>query len=157
MANLIPHEIRQKVLAYLQKQPLEPANIIEVGQALAISKTVATTAAEELEKQGLVKVTRITSKVLVKLTEKGMPNETALPQPKPETVKPPALKGVNPQPKAVKPKRNKPFTPNPTKGYQVANGKVKIFLDRKASSRTLTLTLEDLKELIRAAEKAQAV
>lgn len=41
-------------------------------------------------------------------------------------------------------KRNRPFTPNPLMGYQVEKGKVKIFLNRRASSKTLTLTKEDL-------------
>lgn len=52
-------------------------------------------------------------------------------------------------------KRNKPFTPNPTVGYRVEKGKVLVFLDRKASSKTLTLTVQDLKELITAVEKSQ--
>lgn len=55
----------------------------------------------------------------------------------------------------IKKKPNKPFTPNPTRGYEVKPGKVKIFLDRKASSHTLTLTVDDLKELVRAVEKSQ--
>lgn len=50
-------------------------------------------------------------------------------------------------------KRNKPFTPNPTTGYQVMAGKVKIFLDRRASSKTLTLSIEDLEELVNAVKK----
>lgn len=50
-------------------------------------------------------------------------------------------------------KRNPPFTPNPLMGYQVQKGKVKLFLDRRASSKTLTLTLDDLKELVMATEK----
>lgn len=53
-------------------------------------------------------------------------------------------------------KRNKPFTPNPTTGYQVMAGKVKIFLDRKASSKTLTLSIEDLEELVNAVRKGVA-
>lgn len=50
-------------------------------------------------------------------------------------------------------KRNKPFTPNPLMGYQVEKGKVKIFLNRHASSKTLTLTKEDLAELVNAVNK----
>lgn len=50
-------------------------------------------------------------------------------------------------------KRNKPFTPNPLMGYQVAKGKVKIFLNRKATSKTLTLTVDDLEELVNAVKK----
>lgn len=48
----------------------------------------------------------------------------------------------------------KPFTPNPTRGYEVQPGKVKIFLDRRATSRTLTLSIDDLRELVKAVEKA---
>ena len=54
--------------------------------------------------------------------------------------------------KIVKP-RNKPFTPNPTNGYQVVGNKVKIFLNRKACSKTLTLTVDDLQELVNAVRK----
>lgn len=61
-----------------------------------------------------------------------------------------------PQESASKPK-NKPFTPNPTRGYEVQKGKVKIFLDRKASSKVLTLGINDLRELLRAVEKSEAV
>ncbi|WFF39251.1 hypothetical protein LU290_03245 [Moraxella nasibovis] len=50
-------------------------------------------------------------------------------------------------------KRNRPFTPNPLMGYQVEKGKVKIFLNRRASSKTLTLTKEDLAELVNAVNK----
>lgn len=50
-------------------------------------------------------------------------------------------------------KRNRPFTPNPLMGYQVEKDKVKIFLDRRASSKTLTLTKEDLVELVNAVNK----
>lgn len=50
-------------------------------------------------------------------------------------------------------KRNKPFTPNPLMGYQVAKGKIKIFLNRKATSKTLTLTVDDLEELVNAVKK----
>lgn len=57
----------------------------------------------------------------------------------------------------VKQKRNKPFTPNLTRGYEVQRDKVKIFLDRKASSKVLTLSLEDLKELVNAVEKSERV
>lgn len=58
----------------------------------------------------------------------------------------------------TKPKkpRNRPFTPNPLMGYQVEKGKVKIFLDRRASSKTLTLTTEHLLELVNAVNKAQS-
>lgn len=60
----------------------------------------------------------------------------------------------NPKPiKAVK--RHKPFTPNPTCGYQVEKDKVKIFLERKAGSRTLTLSIHDLRELVHAVEKCE--
>ncbi|AKG07031.1 hypothetical protein AAX06_01690 [Moraxella bovoculi] len=52
-------------------------------------------------------------------------------------------------------KRNKPFTPNPLMGYQVEKGKIKIFLDRRASSKTLTLTTEHLSELVNAVNKAR--
>ena len=55
----------------------------------------------------------------------------------------------------VKKVRSKPFTPNPTRGYEVQKGRVKIFLDRRASSRTLTLSIDDLKELVNAVEKAR--
>lgn len=58
---------------------------------------------------------------------------------------------------AKKIKRNPPFTPNPIMGYQVQKGKAKIFLDRRASSKTLTLSLNDLKELVMAVEKAQRI
>ena len=54
-------------------------------------------------------------------------------------------------------KRHPPFTPNPIMGYQVQKGKAKIFLDRKASSKTLTLSLDDLKELVMAVEKAERI
>ncbi|UOO93351.1 hypothetical protein [Vitreoscilla stercoraria] len=69
------------------------------------------------------------------------------------------LPDVQPQPAknaviTVKKVRNKPFTPNPTRGYEAKHGYVKIFLERRACSRTLTLTVDDLKELLRAAEKA---
>ncbi|AUZ05333.2 hypothetical protein ADP71_18080 [Vitreoscilla sp. C1] len=50
--------------------------------------------------------------------------------------------------------RSKPYTPNPTRGYEAKKGYVKIFLERRACSRTLTLTVDDLKELLRAVEKA---
>lgn len=50
--------------------------------------------------------------------------------------------------------RAKPYTPNPTRGYEVQKGKVKIFLDRKAASRTLTLSIADLQELVAAVQKA---
>ncbi|OOR87189.1 hypothetical protein B0181_10910 [Moraxella caviae] len=50
-------------------------------------------------------------------------------------------------------KRNRPFTPNPFMGYQVEKGKVKIFLNRRASSKTLTLTKDDLAELVNAVNK----
>ena len=53
--------------------------------------------------------------------------------------------------------RNKPFTPNPIMGYQVQKGKAKIFLDRRATSKTLTLSLDDLKELVNAVEKSERV
>lgn len=53
--------------------------------------------------------------------------------------------------------RNKPFTPNPIMGYQVQKGKTKIFLDRRATSKTLTLSLDDLKELVNAVEKSERV
>ena len=53
--------------------------------------------------------------------------------------------------------RNKPFTPNLTRGYEVQRDKVKIFLDRKASSKVLTLSLDDLKELVNAVEKSERV
>lgn len=49
----------------------------------------------------------------------------------------------------------KPFTPNPTRGYEVQRGKVKIYLDRRAASRVITLSIEDLRELVRAVEKAE--
>ena len=53
--------------------------------------------------------------------------------------------------------RNKPFTPNLTRGYEVQRDKVKIFLDRRASSKVLTLSLDDLKELVNAVEKSERV
>lgn len=53
--------------------------------------------------------------------------------------------------------RNKPFTPNPITGYQVQKGKAKIFLNRKATSKTLTLTIEDLEELVNAVKKSERV
>ncbi len=61
--------------------------------------------------------------------------------------------------KLIMPKkpRNKPFTPNPIMGYQVQKGKAKIFLDRRATSKTLTLSLDDLKELVNAVEKSERV
>ena len=64
-----------------------------------------------------------------------------------------------PHEKLIMPKktRNKPFTPNPIMGYQVQKGKAKIFLDRRATSKTLTLSLEDLKELVNAVEKSERV
>ena len=37
------------------------------------------------------------------------------------------------------------------------NGKAKIFLDRRATSKTLTLSLDDLKELVNAVEKSERV
>lgn len=55
--------------------------------------------------------------------------------------------------KPVKKPRNKPFTPNPTRGYEVQKGKVKIFLDRRASSKVLTLSIDDLEELVNAVKK----
>ena len=64
-----------------------------------------------------------------------------------------------PYEKLIMPKkpRNKPFTPNPIMGYQVQKGKAKIFLDRRATSKTLTLSLDDLKELVNAVEKSERV
>ena len=64
-----------------------------------------------------------------------------------------------PYEKSIMPKkpRNKPFTPNPIMGYQVQKGKAKIFLDRRATSKTLTLSLDDLKELVNAVEKSERV
>lgn len=64
-----------------------------------------------------------------------------------------------PYEKLIMPKkpRNKPFTPNLTRGYEVQRDKVKIFLDRKASSKVLTLSLDDLKELVNAVEKSERV
>ena len=64
-----------------------------------------------------------------------------------------------PYEKLIVPKkpRNKPFTPNPIMGYQVQKGKAKIFLDRRATSKTLTLSLDDLKELVNAVEKSERV
>lgn len=53
--------------------------------------------------------------------------------------------------------RNRPFTPNPITGYQVQKGKAKIFLDRKATSKTLTLSIDDLRELVTAVEKSERV
>ncbi|WP_230656958.1 hypothetical protein [Psychrobacter sp. I-STPA10] len=52
-------------------------------------------------------------------------------------------------------KRNKPFTPNPIRGYEVQKGKAKIFLERRACSKTLTLTIEHLEELTNAVKKAE--
>ncbi len=79
------------------------------------------------------------------------------PSPHPKAVQ--AIKEAVQAPKeAKKPtKRNPPFTPNPIMGYQVQKGKAKIFLDRKASSKTLTLSLDDLKELVMAVEKAERI
>ncbi len=57
-------------------------------------------------------------------------------------------------PRAPTKVRHRPFTPNPTMGYQVAGAKVKIFLSRRASSHTLTLSLDDLKDLVRAVKKS---
>lgn len=64
-----------------------------------------------------------------------------------------------PYEKPIMPKkpRNKPFTPNPIMGYRVQKGKAKIFLDRRATSKTLTLSLDDLKELVNAVEKSERV
>ena len=73
-----------------------------------------------------------------------------------QTTQTPTQETVQETPKPA-PKRNKPFTPNPIMGYQVQQGKAKIFLDRKASSKTLTLSLDDLKELVMAVEKAERI
>lgn len=73
-----------------------------------------------------------------------------------ETVQKTPKETVQKTPKPA-PKRNKPFTPNPIMGYQVQKGKAKIFLDRRASSKTLTLSLDDLKELVMAVEKVQRI
>lgn len=53
-----------------------------------------------------------------------------------------------------KPKRTKPYTANPMMGYMVEESKVRIFLHRRASSNTLTLSLDDLEELTEAIKKA---
>ena len=61
---------------------------------------------------------------------------------------------VEPTPSvSVAKRRHRPFRINPTLGYQVVGDKVKIFLERRACSRTLTLSKDDLRDLIQAVEK----
>ncbi len=50
--------------------------------------------------------------------------------------------------------KRKPFTPNPTKGYEVKGDKVRIFLDRRNNAKSLTLSADDLEELVNAIKKA---
>ncbi|OOS04350.1 hypothetical protein SAMN02745664_1249 [Moraxella cuniculi DSM 21768] len=63
-------------------------------------------------------------------------------------------KPADPAPTAPMAKRrHRPFRINPTLGYQVVGDKIKIFLERRACSRTLTLSKDDLRDLIQAVEK----
>lgn len=49
--------------------------------------------------------------------------------------------------------RKKPFTPNLTKGYEIKDNSVRIFLDRRNNAKSITLTIDDLQELLNAVRK----
>lgn len=124
----------------------------------------AAAAAREISAGVLVRREAVTELLaaLSKQAADGTAAETAAEQPQSSEAQPAnqAADGIKPAPESkAKPsaarKPCKPFTPNPTRGYEVQRGKVKIFLDRRAASRVLTLSIEDLRELVRAVEKAQ--
>lgn len=142
---------QQEILNYLQEIYPESATAADLSKTLIYSKTVIRAAAEGMAKQGIIKGRATGVNYTMRALEALQPStpEKAILQPPEEAAQPPEKTPARP----AKP-RNKPFTPNPTRGYEVQKGRVKIYLDRKACSRVLTLSIDDLRELVRAAEKA---
>lgn len=134
--------LRQDILQYLQDVHPENVELTEIAASLGRTKTVVRAAAEQMVKDGTIKGRMIGSNFRMSaLSGNDSPTTEPTPEPEPATTK------------AIK--RTKPFTPNPTRGYEVQKGKVKIYLDRRAASRVLTLTVDDLRELTRAVEKSK--
>lgn len=130
--------MKKQILDYLDGFPKTTTlGIRDIAEGIAIDGKAVIAAIDELKRQGLVEAVRTNGRE--EYRGKGL----TLPQSQAE------IPGKSHKP------RNKPFTPNGTLGYQVCSGKVKIFLERRASSRTLTLHINDLRELVHAVEKSQ--
>lgn len=129
--------LKENLLDTLQSLYPEGINSSEVAQLLKVNEKTLLLAAQALADSGAIKIRKVGKFIRLCATQ-GASGE------QPKTASAPS-----------KTKRNKPFTPNPTKGYRVEKGKVKIFLDRRASSRTLTLSVEDLQELVNAVKKLE--
>lgn len=126
--------MKKQILDYLDQFPKTiTLGVRDIAEGLAIDGKAVIAAIDELKHQGLVEAVRTNGR---------------------EEYRSKGLKLAEIPGKGHKP-RNKPFTPNGTLGYQVCSGKVKIFLERRASSRTLTLHINDLRELVHAVEKSQ--